>query len=74
MDLRALTIDRFCDYVWWYVTRDAASSDIEKFKARLWRPPVGTIVIDSRSPWSAENETSAIRALKKQLGLDKKPR
>jgi len=71
-DLRELPLDRFCNYVYWMATREASSVDIEKFRARLWRPPPGKAA-DARSPWSKENETGAFQALKAGLGSGVKP-
>ncbi|QDP45523.1 hypothetical protein SEA_FUZZBUSTER_39 [Microbacterium phage FuzzBuster] len=70
-DLRTLSLDRFCNYVYWMATRNASATDIEKFRARLWRPPKGEVP-DDRSPWSQANETGAFQALKAGLGLGAK--
>lgn len=66
-DLRTLSLARFTNFVWWYFTRNGSEADIEKFRARLWRPPVG-VAPDARSPWSAENEQASFSALKTALG------
>lgn len=68
-DLRTLPLDRFSSYVYWSATRNASQVDLEKFRARLWRPPVGTVVTDSRSPWAPENEQRGFASLKAGLGL-----
>lgn len=71
-DLRTLPIDRFCNFVWHMLTRNADESDRRKLEANIWRPPPKTVHIDPRSPWSAQNETSALGALKAGLGLSGK--
>ena len=45
-----------------------SDQEVEKFRAQIWRPPPRTVTIDSRSPWSPENEARAFGALKKQTG------
>lgn len=65
--MRYLTLDRFCNFVWWAITKDGSEREVEKFRSRLWMPPPKTIVIDPRSPWSPENETKGFAALKAQL-------
>jgi hypothetical protein len=69
-DLRTLPLDRFCNLVYWYATRNADHTGIEKFRARLWQPPKALRgqPIPKQSPWSAENEASAFAALKAGLG------
>lgn len=52
--------------MWWYYTREREQADVDKFRARIWRPPPRTTVIDARSPWSVENETKAFAAFKAQ--------
>lgn len=61
-------MDRLLNFVWWFFTRDQQPSEVEKFRARLWRQPVGVTTIDERSPWSPENETKAFSALVTQMG------
>lgn len=73
-DLRSLPLDRFCNFVYWMATRNASASEIEKFRARLWRPPVGQAVTDTRSPWAPENEQRGFSALKTALGGTVAPR
>lgn len=70
-DLEDLPLDRFCNYVYWSATRNSSQVDIEKFRARIWRPPKGEAA-DERSPWSEKNETGAFQALKAGLGLGAK--
>lgn len=64
-----LPLDRFLNFVWWMATRNSSATDIEKLRARLWRPPKGQAVTDSRSPWSPQNEQKGFSALKTGLGL-----
>lgn len=64
-----LPLDRFLNFVWWMATRNSTATDIEKLRARLWRPPKGEAVTDSRSPWAPENEQKGFAALKMGLGL-----
>lgn len=52
--------------MWWFITKGAEQSEVEKFKARLWIPPKGATP-DRRSPWAAENEAAAFKALKSAL-------
>lgn len=54
------------DFVWWFLTRNADPNEIEKFKARLWRPPKG-VEPPPESPWSAENEMRNFRSLQAAL-------
>lgn len=73
-DLRSLPLDRFANFVYWMATRESSSSDIDKFRAKLWRPPVGEIVTDVRSPWAPDNERRGFSALKAGLGIGAPPR
>lgn len=62
-----LSVDRFCNFVWWWATRNVTEqAEKDKFEARLWRPPVG--VVPDRGPWSAEAESGAFSAFKAQIG------
>ena len=67
--LRAMPVERFNHWLWWMLTRNAKNEqEREKLRAKIWRPPPNTTApIDSRSPWSAENEMKAFSALKAQL-------
>jgi hypothetical protein len=67
-----MELDRFCNWLWWMLTRNAKNEqEREKLRAKIWRPPVGAITaekpIDTRSPWSPENETKGFAALKAQM-------
>jgi len=64
-----LPLDRFLNFVWYMATRNLEASGIEKLRARLWRPPKGQAVTDSRSPWAPQNEQKGFAALKAGLGL-----
>lgn len=66
-ELADMTLDRLCNFVYWYLVRDGDPDAVDKFRARLWRPPFG-VVADPRSPWSAENEMSGFAAAKAALG------
>lgn len=67
-DPRELPLERFCNLVWYMMTRNAKDeAAVAKIRAQLWRPPRGMTVIDRRSPWSPENETKAFAALKSAL-------
>jgi hypothetical protein len=65
-DLMDLKIDRFCNYVYWMLTKGYSETDMASFRSRLWQPPIGEIA-DVRSPWSAENENAALSAFKDQV-------
>lgn len=72
-DLRRLPLDRFCNFIWWWLTRNASSNvDVEKVRLALWRPPPGTRP-DPRGPWGAEAEKSAFAALKAGFGGGARP-
>jgi hypothetical protein len=67
-DLRLLELDRFCNYVWYMLTRNAEKKDIDSMRAKLWVPPPKSAApIPRNSPWSAEAETAAFKAVKAQL-------
>lgn len=72
-DLRTLPLDRFSNFVYYMATRNASATDVEKFRAKLWRPPAGEKVIDSRSPWAPENEKRGFASLKLSLGVGAPP-
>lgn len=67
-DLRTLSLERVSNFVWWYLVKDATVPDMQKLKAKVWRPPPGEVP-DKRSPWSSENETKAFAALSAGLGI-----
>lgn len=65
--LAEMPLGRFLNFVWWWLTRNAASEkDVLKIRAQLWRPPKGEE--PTRGPWSPEAETRALQSFKKQLG------
>jgi len=71
-DIRTLPLERFCNFIWYLVTKNANEQEQTKARAQLWRPPpvpAGTVAppIPKQSPWSAESETSAFAALKAGL-------
>lgn len=65
--LQEMPLDRFCNFIWWMLTKDGQESDRAKLKAKLWKPPVGVAVTDPRSPWSPENERAALSQFKAQV-------
>lgn len=66
-DLRDLPLDRFCNFVWYWATRNAETqADVSRFEARLWIPPKGIEAV--AGPWSPESENAALRGLKASLG------
>lgn len=65
-ELGDLTIPRLESFLYWYFTRNADHSDVEKFRARLWIPPKGEKAPDD-SPWSAKNERQAFKSLQMQF-------
>lgn len=67
-DPAELRISRLCNFTWWWFTRNAERKEVEKFKARLWRPPPGHRVDHTASPWHADNENKAFAQLKQALG------
>lgn len=70
-DLREMELDRFCNFVWWWATRNAQDQqEIEKLRAQLWRPPPGQVP-HPESPWSPENESKAFSSFKAQVGPKK---
>ena len=67
-----LEVPQFVAYVWWFFTREADEQHRDRFKARLWLPPVSKRdeeITDSSSPWSAESENASFSAFKAQSGL-----
>lgn len=71
-DLRTLPVDRFANYVWWFLTRNADEDGKQKFRLRVWQPPKGEVPPPG-SPWSAEAETAAFEGMKRTLGLSGSP-
>jgi hypothetical protein len=59
-----LTLERFCNFTWFMMTRYAEEKDIRDLKAKLWVPPRKDAPIPANSPWSAENESKAFAAVK----------
>ena len=67
-DLRLLDLDRFCNFVWYMLTRNADKKDTDSLRAKIWVPPPKSVApIPKNSPWSAEAETAAFKAVKAQL-------
>lgn len=63
-DLRELPLERFLNFVWYMMTRNSEPKEIERLKQTLWVPPKSERAkpIPKNSPWSAENETAALKA------------
>lgn len=66
-ELGDMPLDRFTNFIWWWATRNAQSSEeVEDFRRRLWKPPPGEV---GRGPWAPAEETESFQALKRGLGL-----
>lgn len=65
-----MPLSRFVPFMWWWCTHGREQSDVEKFRARLWRPPKGEAPAPN-SPWAPEKETQAFRALQAMVGAKK---
>lgn len=57
-----MELNRFGNFVWWWLTNGAEEAEVTKFKNQLWQPPAG--VVPDRGPWSPEAETNAFMSLK----------
>lgn len=69
-DLMELPIHRMLNLIYFWATRNAQDEQtLAKFDRKLWLPPKGAEP-PKESPWSAENETSAFKALKAALQPD----
>lgn len=67
-DVLDLPLNRFGHFIWWWFTRNGGDpGEIAKFRSELWRPPRGTMVTDSSSPWSPESETAALKAFAAEM-------
>lgn len=63
--LLELSLDRFCNFTWYMMTRFSEKKEIDQLKAKLWVPPPKTTApIPAQSPWSPENEQKAFAAVK----------
>lgn len=70
-ELGDLSLSRLCNYTWYMMTRNAQDDrEVQQIRTKLWRPPQGAPAesIPAESPWSPENETKALTALKQGLG------
>lgn len=63
-----MPLGRLCNFVQHQLTLNADERGLSRFKSQLWMPPRGQAP-DPRSPWSAENESSAFAALTAGLGI-----
>lgn len=61
-DLLDLPVDRFCNYVRWFLVRNMDDQQRARFEADLYRPPPGE---EPAGPWTAEEETRALSELGK---------
>lgn len=52
---------RFFNLLYFWIIKDAAEGEQEKFDRKLWRPPVGEAPAPG-SPWSPEAETASFKA------------
>lgn len=65
----ALPMDRFLNLVYYFATEDAEQQDKDKFDVRLNMPDerarkkAKTDGLDKSSPWSKQNEESALSGL-----------
>jgi hypothetical protein len=63
--LTELTLDRFCNFTWFMMTRHSEQKAIDQLKAKLWvPPPKSQAPIPANSPWSPESEAQAFAAVK----------
>lgn len=65
-----LPIDRYLNLVQFFATEGMEDSEREKFETRLNMPVPGTAasaVLPADSPWSPENEASALSAFAAQV-------
>ena len=64
-ELGSMPLGRMCNFVWWWMTRNADQKERDKLERRLYMPPKG--VQPTAGPWSAEAETEAFGALRQGL-------
>nr|DAK24351.1 MAG TPA: hypothetical protein [Caudoviricetes sp.] len=66
MDLEKMALGRLCNFVWWFITRNAESeAEVEKLRAKLWQPPRGEV---AAGPWAPEAEKASFGAFQASLG------
>lgn len=67
--LQLLPLDRFLNFTWHMLTRNADKKERTKIDAKLWAPPPEERgkPISAKSPWSAENELKAFAGLQAAL-------
>lgn len=63
-----IDLGRLANFIYWHTVKDAGNDDVEKFRAKLWQPPIG-VAAHERSPWSPENESKAFSSARTALGL-----
>lgn len=66
-ELAELSLDRFCNFVWYMFTSGKEDQDKKKFRAQLWQPPTVDEEVPDHSPWSGRNETQGLSALKRSM-------
>lgn len=66
--LPSIDVDRLANFVYWHITKDGSPEDVDKFRAKLWQPPIGQEAHE-KSPWSPENEAKAFSNARTALGL-----
>ena len=60
-----MALGRLCNFVWWFITRNAESeAEVEKLRAKLWQPPQGEA---PAGPWAPEAAKAALGALQASL-------
>lgn len=64
-ELDTMPLSRFCNFIWWWLTRNADQKERDKLERRIYMPPKG--VAPTTGPWSAEAEKSAFSALQQGL-------
>lgn len=73
--LQLMPLDRFLNFVWHMLVRNADKKERTKIEVKLWAPPPEERgrPISAKSPWSAENEKNSFASLKAALtgGLPK---
>lgn len=66
----ALTLNRFLNLVYTFITMNMEPKDKASFDMKLYAPPPGAARnrVDAASPWAPQNETSALRGLAAAIG------
>lgn len=64
-ELEEMSLGRFCNFIWWWMTRNAEQKERDKLERHLYMPPKGQEA--TTGPWSAEAETEAFGSLQRAL-------